>query len=92
MRESPLVTLAELLSGKGVELKIYDSFVQVARLVGKNKAYIEQHLPHLARVMVASPKELNDCELIVVGHPLEAALVNEWRASGLKIYDTASAT
>jgi GDP-mannose 6-dehydrogenase len=89
LRESPLVTLAELLSGKGVELKIYDEFVQVTRLLGKNKAYIEQHLPHLARLMVSAVKDLSDCELVVAGHPVEASQIEEWLGLGLKIYDAA---
>ena len=90
LRESPFVTLAELLSGKGIELKIYDEFVQVTRLLGKNKAYIEQHLPHLARLMVSAVKDLSDCELVVAGHPVEAAQIEEWLGLGLKIYDAAS--
>jgi GDP-mannose 6-dehydrogenase len=90
LRESPLVMLAELLSGKGIELKIYDAFVQVTRLLGKNKAYIEQHLPHLARLMVGAVKDLNDCEVIVVGHPAGDEKINEWRRLGLKICDAGS--
>jgi GDP-mannose 6-dehydrogenase len=90
LRESPFVTLAELLSGKGIELKIYDEFVQVTRLLGKNKAYIEQHLPHLARLMVSAVKDLNNCELVVAGHPVEAAQIEEWLGLGLKIYDAAA--
>jgi GDP-mannose 6-dehydrogenase len=90
LRESPLVTLAELLSGKGIELKIYDDFVQVTRLLGKNKAYVEQHLPHLARLMVSRIKDLNDCELVVAGHAVKSAQIKEWLGLGLKIYDAAS--
>jgi len=48
LRESPLVTLAEMLGGKGVDLRIHDPSVRVARLVGGNKAFVDQALPHLA--------------------------------------------
>ena len=87
LRESPLVTLAELLCGKGVDLGIHDEFVQVARLVGGNKAFIEQVLPHLARLLVQSPEDLNACELIIVGHPAPAGKVPEWLAEGKTIVD-----
>jgi GDP-mannose 6-dehydrogenase len=87
LRESPLVALAELLGGKGIELKIHDEFVQVTRLIGGNKAFIEQTLPHLARLLVTNPAELNPCELIVVGHPVEAKTLANWLEQGKKVYD-----
>ena len=59
------------LGGKGVELKIHDEFVQVTRLVGGNKAFIEQTLPHLARLLVGNAADLDTCELIVLGHPVD---------------------
>lgn len=87
LRESPLVALAEFLTGKGIELKIYDECVQVTRLVGGNKAFIEQTLPHLARLLVSSRTDLDQCESIVIGHPVVAETINAWRAAGKPIYD-----
>jgi GDP-mannose 6-dehydrogenase len=48
LRESPLVELAERLLGKGYKLTIYDRDLQVARLVGSNRRFAMQHLPHLS--------------------------------------------
>ncbi|MEI6076513.1 MAG: nucleotide sugar dehydrogenase [Verrucomicrobiota bacterium] len=87
LRESPLVTLAELLCGKGVELKIHDEFVNVTRLVGGNKAFIEQVLPHLARLLIKASAELDTCELIILGHPAPAAQVQGWLACGKTVVD-----
>lgn len=87
LRESPLVTLAELLVGKGVDLKICDEFVQIGRLVGGNKAFVEEALPHLARLLVDSKIDLDDRELIVIGHPIDPAIVREWLDRGKRIYD-----
>lgn len=57
LRESPMVTLAERLIGKGVDLRIYDPVVNPATLVGANREYMEKHLPHLVRILADSPAE-----------------------------------
>jgi GDP-mannose 6-dehydrogenase len=51
LRESPLVTLADRLIGRGYGLRIYDPSVETARLVGGNRAYVERHLPHLSKLL-----------------------------------------
>jgi GDP-mannose 6-dehydrogenase len=69
MRESPLVALAEKLIGKGFDLAIYDRDVELARLTGANKAFIEQEIPHLGRLLKTSVEEtLDGAGVIVIGH------------------------
>jgi len=58
LRESPFVTLVETLVGRGYDIKIYDPGISVSRLRGRNLAYIDQHLPHLAALLVDTPEEL----------------------------------
>ena len=69
LRESPMVILAEHLLGKGLLLWIYDKNVSLARLVGANKEYIEQQIPHLASLLCATVGEVIDqADVIVVGN------------------------
>ncbi len=66
LRESPQVWLAEQLIGRGYELKIYDPVVQVSRLVGQNLAFVDRHLPHLAKLLVEHPEEAADADLLIL--------------------------
>ncbi|MGI8886653.1 MAG: nucleotide sugar dehydrogenase [Gaiellaceae bacterium] len=60
LRESPLVALAEVLLGKGYELRIHDPAVSVAKLVGANREYMLEHLPHLTELLVDDLGEVLD--------------------------------
>jgi GDP-mannose 6-dehydrogenase len=53
LRESPAVALAERLIGRGYRLAIYDPDVVPQSLRGTNKAFIDEHLPHLAELLQA---------------------------------------
>ena len=69
LRDSPLVLLAERLLGKGFELAIFDRFVKLSRLLGKNKDFIDREIPHLDRLLRESPESaLEDAAVIVIGH------------------------
>lgn len=69
LRESPFVTLAERLLGRGFDLRIFDRFVNVAGLLGANRAYIDREIPHLERLMLDSPAAaLAHARIVVVGH------------------------
>ncbi|WP_138481432.1 nucleotide sugar dehydrogenase [Dyadobacter bucti] len=52
LRNSPSVELVETLIGKGFDISIYDSNIQIAKLTGKNKDYIESRIPHLSKLLV----------------------------------------
>jgi GDP-mannose 6-dehydrogenase len=78
LRESPLVTVAERFLGKGIDLKVHDPEVSLSRLVGANRRYIEEVIPHIGNLMVGSAAELiRDSKVVVVGirsPEIEAAL------------------
>ena len=69
MRESPFVTLAERMLGKGWDLRVYDRYVQMARLVGSNRDFIEREIPHIDRLLANSVEEaVAGARLIIIGH------------------------
>ncbi len=67
LRESPLVTLAEHFIGKGLSLSIYDPGVSLSRLLGANRRYIEQTIPHIGSLMrVGLEDVVRESDLLVV--------------------------
>ena len=69
LRESPLVEVIERLLGKGYDLKLYDRNVNIASLVGANRDYILNQIPHISKLMVDSIDEvLEHADTIVIGN------------------------
>ncbi len=69
LRESPIVEVAERLIGKGYDLRLYDKNVNLAKLVGANREYILNHIPHIAGLMVDSAKEIMEhAEVLIIGN------------------------
>lgn len=69
LRESPMIEIIERLTGKGYDLRIYDKNVQVARLVGANRDFILNRIPHISKLMVENIDEvLQHSETIVIGN------------------------
>lgn len=68
LRESPLVALAETLIGKGYDLRIYDPAVNLARLIGSNKKYIEETIPHIETMLTEDlANTVDHADVLVVG-------------------------
>jgi GDP-mannose 6-dehydrogenase len=89
MRDSPLVALAERLLGKGFEVSIFDGFVKLSRLLGKNKDFIEREIPHLDKLLRESPEAaMHNAEILVIGHAdAHARQAIVARAKGRRIVD-----
>ena len=68
LRESPQVQLVKRLIAEGREIQIWDDNVSLGRLIGSNREYIEQVIPHIGLLLNANLEEvLKDAEVVVIG-------------------------
>jgi len=80
LRESPLVQLAEHFHGKGLELLVYDPNVHLSKLLGANRRFIEQHVPHLGTLMRPDLADVvAGSEVLVVGSNDPQTIEGLWR-------------
>ena len=69
LRESPVIEVIERLIGKGYDLRIYDRNVNLAALVGANRDFILNRIPHISRLMVPTLEEvLAHAQTVVIGN------------------------
>jgi GDP-mannose 6-dehydrogenase len=69
LRESPLIEVIERLIGKGYDLRIYDKNVNIASLVGANRDFILNHIPHISKLMVGDVGAvLSHAQTVVIGN------------------------
>jgi len=92
LRESPIATLVEILLGKGYSVAIYDREVSLSRLHGSNRAYIEQTIPHISRLIKPSVESaIEDAEIVVIAkRSPEYTEPLRQLANGAKVIDLAS--
>jgi GDP-mannose 6-dehydrogenase len=68
LRESPLVHLAKTLIGEGCELQIWDDNVALGRLIGSNRQFIQDVIPHIGSLLRDNMKDVvASSDVIVVG-------------------------
>jgi GDP-mannose 6-dehydrogenase len=89
LRESPMVSLIEMLIGKGLNLAIYDRDVSRARLIGSNREFIEREIPHIWSLMRGSVREvLEHGELVIIGNnAAEFREIDRCLKAGQKVLD-----
>jgi GDP-mannose 6-dehydrogenase len=68
LRESPLIQLVKRLLGEGCEIQIWDQNVSLGKLVGSNRRYIEEVIPHIGSLLVQDLKKVvTSSEVVVIG-------------------------
>ena len=69
LRESPLIEVIERLIGEGYDLRIHDKNVNIASLVGANRDFILNRIPHISKLMVGDiDTVLDHAQTVVVGN------------------------
>jgi GDP-mannose 6-dehydrogenase len=70
VRESPFVELVKRLLNRGYDVRVFDSKVNTARIVGSNRDYLMQVLPHFEELVVPNIADaINGAETIVLTSP-----------------------
>jgi GDP-mannose 6-dehydrogenase len=68
LRESPQVQLVKRLIGEGCHLKIWDDNVSLGRLIGSNRQYIEEVIPHIGSLLSSDLEQvLEKSEVVIIG-------------------------
>jgi GDP-mannose 6-dehydrogenase len=69
LRESPVVEVIERLIGKGYDLRLYDRNVNIASLMGANRDYILNRIPHISKLMMVSiDGVLEHADTLIIGN------------------------
>jgi GDP-mannose 6-dehydrogenase len=67
LRNSPTVNVVETMLGKGFSIVIYDRNVRISDLTGTNKEYINEHIPHLAKLIVDDlQKMVRESDILII--------------------------
>ncbi len=66
LRESPIVKVIESLVGKGYSVKVFDENVDLSRLLGANRQFVQEEVPYLPSIMCSSMDEVLDFAEVVV--------------------------
>jgi len=67
LRESPMIELVKALLGEGCDVKIYDAKVELSHIVGANRQFVEQTIPHIGKLLRSSLEAVvAESEVIVV--------------------------
>jgi GDP-mannose 6-dehydrogenase len=73
LRESPMVTLIEMLIGKGMNVSVFDRDVSSANVIGSNREYIEKEIPHIWTLVDDSmDRVVERSQVVVIGNATPA--------------------
>lgn len=68
LRESSLVHLVKRLLGEGCECRIWDEDVLLGRILGSNRQFIEETIPHVGSLLTRDLQEVvKSSEVLVIG-------------------------
>ncbi len=74
LRESPQVLLIKKLLGEGYQAQIWDENVYMGRLIGSNRQFIADNIPHLGSLLTNDLEAvLRECEIVLIGTRVDKA-------------------
>jgi GDP-mannose 6-dehydrogenase len=86
LRESSMVELAERLIGKGFDVKIHDANVNLSRLMGANRSFIDERLPHIGELLTDDVDSvLEHGEILIAGSRAPAVVDAIARAGSARL-------
>jgi GDP-mannose 6-dehydrogenase len=88
LRESPVVSLLEHLTGKGRQVRVFDPHIQLDNIYGSNQRFLLQAIPHIGKLLDATlEKTLEWAEALVIAQKPSPGQLKQIRASGLPVTD-----
>ena len=66
LRSSPIIDIMEKLLGKGFDIRIFDQYVHLSKLVGANREYILKRIPFISRFIIENTADLIEHSEIIV--------------------------
>src|SRR5215471_5881983 len=90
LRESPVLTLVELVRRKGREMRIWDPHIQISQIYGSNLKYLLGAVPGIETLMLPDVEGvLSWADTLVVTQKPSAELAAAIEASNLPVLDLA---
>lgn len=69
LRYSPIIDVVEKLIGKGFDLKLFDENINLQKLVGQNKSFVKEKLPHIDLLLYKNIEDvITNSDIIVIAH------------------------
>ena len=89
LRESPTVQLIKRLLGEGCEVAIWDPEVAMGRLVGSNRQFIEEEIPHIGSLLRSDlPSLINAAQIVVLATTaIDKGVLEQALVSGQIVFD-----
>ena len=88
LRESPSVQVIKRLLGEGCRVEIWDPEVTLGRLIGSNKQFIEEVIPHVGALLCDDMDEvIRNCEVVLIATKSVPVATIESLLSGQTIID-----
>ena len=68
LRESPLVHLVKRLVGEGCQIQVWDPHVALGRLIGSNRQFITDYIPHIGSLLCENAEEVvKNADVVLIG-------------------------